>query len=65
MHRCKRALAVVFMTAAAVTAFGAQAVAAPMPWETSKTPTAVSHSASVAAGATGLVTVLCAAGCYQ
>ncbi|MEU3338060.1 hypothetical protein ACWCQ1_43375 [Streptomyces sp. NPDC002144] len=53
------------MTAAAVTAFGAQAVAAPMPWETSKTPTAVSHSASAAAGATGLVTVLCAAGCYQ
>jgi hypothetical protein len=41
MHLRKRALALVFVATAAFTALGSQAMAAPMPWETSKTPTAV------------------------
>jgi hypothetical protein len=57
--------AVVFVATAAITALGPQAVAAPMPWETSKTPTAVTHHPSTAAGERGTVTVLCGSPCYQ
>ncbi|MET9912983.1 hypothetical protein ABZZ74_40495 [Streptomyces sp. NPDC006476] len=65
MRLRKRAIAAVFMSTAAFTALAPQAVAAPMPWETSKTPTAVTQSTSTAAGEAGMITVLCAAGCYQ
>jgi hypothetical protein len=65
MHLRTRALAVVFVATAALTALGPAAVAAPMPWETSKTPTAVTHSTSAAARELGTVTVLCTGGCYQ
>jgi hypothetical protein len=65
MYLRKRALALVFVATAAFTALGSQAMAAPMPWETSKTPTAVTHDTSTAAGESGTVTVLCAPPCYQ
>ncbi|MEW2286379.1 hypothetical protein [Streptomyces sp. NPDC047841] len=35
MRLCKRALALTFLAAVALTTLGPQAVAAPMPWETS------------------------------
>ncbi|MCG8970395.1 hypothetical protein [Streptomyces sp. CL12-4] len=54
-----------FVATAAITALGPQAVAAPMPWETSKAPTAVTHHPSTAAGERGTVTVLCGSPCYQ
>ena len=44
MHLGKRALVTLFVAAAAFTAVGSQAIAAPMPWETSKAPGAVTHS---------------------
>jgi hypothetical protein len=65
MHLRKRALAVIFVAGAAFTALGPQAMAAPMPWETSKTPTAVTHHTSATAGERGTVTVLCGAPCYE
>ncbi|MER7929658.1 hypothetical protein ABTY96_42075 [Streptomyces sp. NPDC096057] len=65
MHVRKRALAVVFVATAAFAALGPQAMAAPMPWETSKTPTAVTHNTSTAASASSAVTVLCGAPCFE
>jgi hypothetical protein len=65
MRLCKRALVTVFLASAAFTALGAQAMAAPMPWETSKVPSAVVHTASATVHDRGTVTTLCAAGCYQ
>jgi len=65
MHLCARALAVVFVATAAFTALGSQAMAAPMPWETSKPPAAVAHHTSTTAGKSGTVTVLCGTPCYQ
>ncbi|MFJ4633445.1 hypothetical protein [Streptomyces sp. NPDC088847] len=65
MHVRKRALAVVFVATAAFVALGPQAMAAPMPWETSKTPTAVTHNTSMAASDSSTVTVLCGPPCYQ
>ncbi|MDQ0780008.1 hypothetical protein QF026_008474 [Streptomyces aurantiacus] len=65
MHLRKHALALVFVATAAFTALGSQAMAAPMPWETSKTPTTVTHDTSTAAGEDGTVTVLCGNPCYQ
>jgi hypothetical protein len=65
MHLRKRALAVAFVATAAFTALGSPAMAAPMPWETSKNPTAVDHHSSTTAGKSGTVTVLCAPPCYQ
>ncbi|WP_249126040.1 hypothetical protein [Streptomyces sp. A2-16] len=56
MHLRKRVLALVFVATAAFTALGPQAMAAPMPWETSKTPAAVTHHSSTAAGERGTVT---------
>lgn len=62
----KRATTAVFvatMVLAALAALAPQAVAAPMPWETSKTPT--HHVFSTAASSGGTVTVLCGTPCYQ
>ncbi|MEU1404836.1 hypothetical protein ABZ471_21145 [Streptomyces sp. NPDC005728] len=62
----KRAAAGVFMAAAAFTTLAPQAMAAPMPWETSKPPAATTHDTpSTAAGESGTVTVLCGNPCYQ
>ncbi|MET7736501.1 hypothetical protein ABZT02_34850 [Streptomyces sp. NPDC005402] len=66
MHLRKRAIAAVFVTTAAFTAIAPQAMAAPMPWETSKTPAAATHdTSSTATSESGTVTVLCVGGCYQ
>ncbi|WP_121714561.1 hypothetical protein [Streptomyces sp. E5N91] len=66
MRLRKRAIAAVFMSTAVFTALAPQAMAAPMPWETSKTPTPTTHHVpSTAAGDSGTVTVLCGAPCYQ
>ncbi|MET9010209.1 hypothetical protein ABZX74_04585 [Streptomyces olivaceoviridis] len=64
MRLCKRTLAFTFVATVAVTALGPQAMAAPMPWETGKTPTAVRHGISPA-HESGTVTVRCAPPCYQ
>ncbi|MFI6564236.1 hypothetical protein [Streptomyces sp. NPDC050534] len=62
----KRAIAVAFVAAAAFGALGAPAMAAPMPWETSRTPTVTTHdSAATPAGGSGTVTILCGNPCYQ
>lgn len=59
MRLRKRAVAAVFVATAAFTSLASQAMAAPMPWETSKTPTSTTHhTASTAVGASGTVTVL-------
>ncbi|CAM5635575.1 MULTISPECIES: hypothetical protein [Streptomyces] len=50
MRLCKRAPAFTFLAAVALTALGPQAIAAPVPWETSKAPS-------------GTVTVRCAPPC--
>jgi hypothetical protein len=63
MRLRKRVIAAVLMTTAAFTALAPQAMAAPMPWETSKTPT--HHVPSTPATDSGTVTVLCVGGCYQ
>ncbi|MEU0964344.1 hypothetical protein ABZ357_02505 [Streptomyces sp. NPDC005917] len=66
MRLSKRAVAAVFVAAAAFTAVAPQAMAAPMPWETSKTPAVTTHqTTSAVAGKSGTVTVLCVGGCYQ
>ncbi|MGW0412094.1 hypothetical protein ACWERI_27295 [Streptomyces collinus] len=66
MRLHKRAIAAVFMSTAVFTALAPQAMAAPMPWETSKTPTTTAHHRpSTAAGDSGTVTVLCGPPCYQ
>jgi hypothetical protein len=66
MRLRKRAVAVVFAATAAVTALAPQAMAAPMPWETSKTPATITHdTTSAVAGESGTVTVLCGNPCYQ
>ena len=66
MRLCKRATATVFMSTVVFTALAPQAMAAPMPWETSKTPTTITHHVpSTATGDSGTVTVLFGGGCYQ
>ncbi|WP_328974085.1 hypothetical protein [Streptomyces canus] len=66
MRLRKRAIAALFVTSAAFTAIAPQAIAAPMSWETSKTPAATTHDTSSAAiSESGTVTVLCVGGCYQ
>ncbi len=66
MRLLQRAVAAVFVATAALTALAPQAVAAPMPWETSKTPTTTTrHVAATTDGERGMVTVLCTGGCYQ
>ncbi|MFE7076919.1 hypothetical protein ACFU96_43205 [Streptomyces sp. NPDC057620] len=63
MRLRKRAVAAVFVTTAAFIALAPQAMAAPMPWETSKTPT--HHVPATAANGSGTLTVLCGSPCYQ
>ncbi|MFI6436108.1 hypothetical protein [Streptomyces sp. NPDC050759] len=61
MNVRKRAITVVFLAATALGFLGAPAMAAPMPWETSKVPAipaAADHQH-------GTVTVQCAPPCYQ
>ncbi|MFG2357408.1 hypothetical protein [Streptomyces sp. NPDC048521] len=65
MRLRKRAMAAVFMTTAAFAALVPQAMAAPMPWETSKTPATTHHAPSTAVSDSGTITVLCTGGCYQ
>ncbi|WP_328930887.1 MULTISPECIES: hypothetical protein [unclassified Streptomyces] len=66
MRLRKRAIAAVFVTTAAFTAIAPQAMAAPMPWETSKIPAAKTHHAnSTANSKSGTVTPLCGTPCYQ
>ncbi|MFF4632740.1 hypothetical protein [Streptomyces griseorubiginosus] len=66
MRLRKRAIAALFMSTAVFTALAPQAMAAPMPWETSKAPTTITHHVpSAAPGSSGTVTVLCTGGCYQ
>ncbi|MET8582232.1 hypothetical protein ABZX39_15280 [Streptomyces collinus] len=60
----KRAFATTFLATLAFTALAPQALAAPMPWETSNTPTITTHHTSTTtAGAR--VTPLCGTPCYQ
>ncbi|MFS8201819.1 hypothetical protein ACLVWQ_24375 [Streptomyces sp. CWNU-52B] len=65
MRLRKRAIAAVFVATAAFTALAPQAMAAPMPWETSKTPAATAHQTASAAADETAFTVLCVGGCYQ
>ncbi|GAB1331498.1 hypothetical protein [Streptomyces sennicomposti] len=66
MRLRKRVTAAMFMSTAVFTALAPQAMAVPMPWETSKAPTtAAHHTVSTAAGDSGIVTVLCGPPCYQ
>ncbi|MDQ0605820.1 hypothetical protein QF037_010253 [Streptomyces canus] len=64
MRLRKRAVAAVFVATAAFTSLAPQAMAAPMPWETSTTPTTTAHI-TTATAASDTVTVLCAPPCYQ
>jgi len=62
----KRAITVAFVAATALGALGAPATAAPMPWETSRTPTVTTHdSTSTPAGGSSTDTILCGNPCYQ
>ena len=62
----KRAVAVVITTIAALTTLAPQAMAAPMPWETSKTPpSTIHHAKATTTHSGGTLTVLCTGGCYQ
>ncbi|MEV7817264.1 hypothetical protein AB0P05_42450 [Streptomyces flaveolus] len=66
MRLRKRATAAVLMSTAVFTALAPQAMAAPMPWETSKTTTATTHHVpSTTASDSDTVTVLCSASCYE
>ncbi|MFH9090859.1 hypothetical protein [Streptomyces sp. NPDC017673] len=66
MRLRKRAVAAVLMSTAVFTALAPQAMAAPMPWETSNSPTATTHHLpSATAGDSGTVTVLCSGSCYE
>jgi hypothetical protein len=65
MRLRKRAAAAVFVATAAFTALAPQAIAAPMPWETSKPPAITTLTASATAGAGGTVTVRCSGSCYE
>jgi hypothetical protein len=62
-----RAVAAVLMSTAVFTALAPLAMAAPMPWETSKTPTSATHHdlPSTTAGGSGTVTVPCSGSCYE
>ncbi|MFJ9721461.1 hypothetical protein ACIRP3_01815 [Streptomyces sp. NPDC101209] len=63
MRLRKRSAAAVFVATMALATLAPQAVAAPMPWETSKIST--HHAVSSAASSGGTVTALCAPPCYQ
>ena len=61
MNVRRRAITVVFLAATALGSLGAPAMAAPMPWETSKVPAAPAATD----GQNGTVTVQCGTPCYQ
>ncbi|QNS02207.1 hypothetical protein [Streptomyces xanthii] len=63
----QRAVAAVLVATAAFTSLAvSRAMAAPMPWETSKPPTSTTYrAASAAAGDSATVTMLCGDPCYQ
>jgi len=61
MRLRNRAVAAVFVATAAFTSLAPQAMAAPIPWETSRTPTTTTSTVADS----GKVTVLCAPPCYQ
>ncbi|MFD0311411.1 hypothetical protein [Streptomyces sp. NPDC127119] len=66
MRLRKRAVAAVFVTTAVFTALAPQAMAVPMPWETSKTPTTTTHHVpATSTSSSGTLTVLCGSPCYQ
>ncbi|MGY6025311.1 hypothetical protein [Streptomyces spinosirectus] len=66
MNLRKRVFTVAVLAGTAFGGLGVPAMAAPMPWETSKTPTAVTHHATpTAADTSGTVTARCVGGCYQ
>ncbi|MDX3803320.1 hypothetical protein [Streptomyces sp. AK04-3B] len=65
MRLRKRAIAAVFVATAAFTSLASQAMAAPMPWETSNTPMTTHITAFMAAGDHDTETVLCGTPCYQ
>ncbi|MFI6662478.1 hypothetical protein ACIBL8_44025 [Streptomyces sp. NPDC050523] len=61
-----RAIAITVLAATAFGALGVPAMAAPMPWETSKTPTVITHhTTSRAVAGSGTVTALCGAPCFE
>jgi hypothetical protein len=57
----KRAIAIMFLGALSLGAMGTSAVAAPMPWETSRIPAVP----PVTAAPSGTVTVECSGSCYE
>ncbi|MEU5181796.1 hypothetical protein AB0G49_17235 [Streptomyces longwoodensis] len=63
MRLRRRATAAVVVSSAIVAALAPQAMAAPMPWETSRTPTTLTRHPTPADS--GTATVLCAPPCYQ
>ncbi|WP_458248427.1 hypothetical protein [Streptomyces sp. MAI_2237] len=63
MRLRKRATAAMFVATMTLAALAPQAVAAPMPWETSTSPT--HHIVSTAVSSSGTATVLCGNPCYQ
>ncbi|MFF5756719.1 hypothetical protein ACFY7A_14895 [Streptomyces longwoodensis] len=64
MRLRKRATVVVVLSSAVLTALAPQALAAPMPWETSRTPAPTQHVPPRAADGGPAIT-LCAPPCYQ
>lgn len=67
MNLHKRTITVVFLAATVLGALGAPAMAAPMPWETSKVPAApaVTSVPPASHGHNGTFGVLCGTPCYQ
>ncbi|MEU0006869.1 hypothetical protein ABZ079_21980 [Streptomyces sp. NPDC006314] len=64
--RLRKCTVAALFVAAALTSAAPQAVAAPMPWETSRNPAVTPHEpASRPAAGTGTVTILCGSPCYQ
>ncbi|MER6432114.1 hypothetical protein ABT272_30985 [Streptomyces sp900105245] len=64
MPLLKRGFATAFLAAIAFSALAPQALAAPTPWETSKTSTITTHHTPATAAGTR-VTRLCGTPCYQ
>ena len=66
MRLRRGAVAAAFVAIAAFTSLAPQAVAAPMPWETSNIPTATIYDVTFpAVGDSGTVTALCDPPCCQ
>lgn len=66
MRLSKRVVAAVFVATAALTALAPQAVAVPMPWQTSNAPTTITHHPALPEfNDGGTFTVRCGNPCYQ